>query len=168
MFDLIERAPGLSRDVGQTNPHEHGAGDMVSLNARLAALAALKPRELLELTVKLLDLPAQATRIVCRQRRVLSEVVGHDPVRAVCRHLDPEQCHPVMLRKSLDLNCLAMRRSPRAGLCRRFRRAKARCHGQRARPVLTGATRPSMPLHKAADRNGRSAAATIGARLSRT
>jgi len=111
VFDLVERTPGLSRDVGQTDPHEHGAGDMVSLDARLAALATLKARELLDLAVKLLDLPAQATRILCRRRRVLSELVGHDPVRAVCGHLDPEQLHLVMFRKALDFDRLAVRES---------------------------------------------------------
>jgi hypothetical protein len=51
---------------------------MVSLDARLAALAALKARELLELAVELLDLPAQATRVLCRLRGILSDV--YDPV----------------------------------------------------------------------------------------
>ncbi|MBK3824325.1 hypothetical protein G3A41_39975, partial [Paraburkholderia aspalathi] len=54
MFDLVERACGLSRDVGQPDPHQHGAGNMVSLDASLAALATLKTRELLEFAVKLL------------------------------------------------------------------------------------------------------------------
>lgn len=85
MFDLVERTLRLSRDVGQADLHQHGAGDMVSLDTRLAALATLKTLELLDLAVKLLDLPARATRILCRRRRVLSEVVGHDPVRAVAR-----------------------------------------------------------------------------------
>ena len=52
MFDLVERTLGLSRDVGQADPHQRGAGNMVSLDARLAALATLKARELLELAMR--------------------------------------------------------------------------------------------------------------------
>jgi len=111
VFDLIERPFRLSRDVGQTDPHQHGAGDMVSLDACLAALATLKTRELLELAMKLLDLPAQAARVLCRRRGILSEVVGHNPVRAVCRHLDPEQLHFVVFGKALDFDRLAVRES---------------------------------------------------------
>src|SRR5260370_1086146 len=84
---------------------------MVSLDACLAALATLKTRELLELAMKLLDLPAQAARVLCRRRGILSEVVGHNPVRAVCRHLDPEQLHFVVFGKALDFNRLAGRES---------------------------------------------------------
>ena len=111
VFDLIERTLCLPRDVGQTDPHQHGAGNMVSLDARLAALAFLKARQLLDFAVKLLDLPAQAARNFSSLRGVLSQVVGHDPVRAVCRHLDPEQFHFVMFRKALDLDRLAVRES---------------------------------------------------------
>jgi len=91
MFDAIDRAAGLPCDIGQTNPHQHGAGNVVALAAGLAALAALDPGELLRFTVKLLDLPAQAARVLCRLYRILSLVVRDDPVRAVGGHLYPEQ-----------------------------------------------------------------------------
>src|SRR5260370_9772883 len=84
---------------------------MVSLDACLAALATLKTRELLELAMKLLDLPAQAARVLCRRRGILSEVVGHNPVRAGCTHLDPEQLHFVAFGQSLDFDRLAVRES---------------------------------------------------------
>src|SRR6516225_154803 len=111
MFDAIARAAGLPRDIGQATPHQYGAGNVIALAAGLATLAALNTRELLRFTMKLLDLPAQAARVLCRLYRILSLVVRDDPVRAVCGHLDPEQLQLVMLRKTLDLDCLAVGKS---------------------------------------------------------
>ena len=64
------------------NPHQYGAGNMISLASGLSALAFFNTRQLLEFSVKLLDLPANATRLL--------RGVRHDPVRAVVGNLDPE------------------------------------------------------------------------------
>ncbi|MGF6905176.1 hypothetical protein P3T22_006467 [Paraburkholderia sp. GAS348] len=96
MFDLLEGTAGLPGDLSETNPYQYGAGDLIALDARFAALAALDPGQFFGLAMKLLDLPAQAARVLCGLRRILSEVVGDDPVRAACRHLNPEQVHVVM------------------------------------------------------------------------
>lgn len=111
MFDSIKCAASVPGNVGQANPHHYGASDVIALAAGLAALAALDARELLRFTVKLLDFPAQAARVLCRLYRILSLVVRDDPVRAMCGHRYPEQLHLVMLRKTLDLDCLAVRQS---------------------------------------------------------
>lgn len=69
VFDLIEGAAGLPGDLSETNPHEYGAGDVIAMDARFAALAALDPGQLFGFAMKLLDLPAQAARVLCGLRR---------------------------------------------------------------------------------------------------
>src|SRR6516225_4175519 len=59
MFDAIDRAAGLPRDIGQANPHQYGAGNVIALAAGLAALAALNTRELLRFTMKLVSRPEE-------------------------------------------------------------------------------------------------------------
>jgi hypothetical protein len=59
---------------------------------------------LLTFAVQLLDLPAEATYLLCHLGRILSAVVGHDPIRAVGRHLNPEQMHLVVFGKAFDLD----------------------------------------------------------------
>ncbi len=77
---------------------------MVALDTRLAALAPLQSRHLFAFAVQLLNLPAAATHLLCRLSGILSGVVSHDPVRAVGRHLNPEQTHLVVFREAFDLD----------------------------------------------------------------
>ena len=51
---------------------------MVSLNTRLSTLALFNPSELLEFSVKLLNLPANGTHFLCITRRILRQVIGDD------------------------------------------------------------------------------------------
>lgn len=60
MLDAVDGLLGLASEVGQAKPHEHGAGDVVALDARLAALVFLDAGVLFEFAVKLLDLPVHA------------------------------------------------------------------------------------------------------------
>ena len=115
MFHLIESPSGFDGDRFEPNPDQQGTADMIALNTRFAALAALQPGKLLAFTVQLLNLPTKATRLLCGLGRNLSRVVGHDPVRAVSRHLNPEQTHLVVFGKALDFDPLAgvqLRRLP--------------------------------------------------------
>ena len=57
MLDAIDGLLSLSGEVGQAQPDQHGAGDVIALDARLAALVFLDAGGLLEFAVKLLDLP---------------------------------------------------------------------------------------------------------------
>ena len=107
MFELVDGSPGLGGQVFEACPHEEGAGDVVALDAGLAALAGLQPRGLLGFAMRLLDLPAEAARLARRLRRILSQVVGHDPVRAVGGHLDPEQAQLVLFGKAVDFDGFA-------------------------------------------------------------
>lgn len=109
MLDAVDGLLGLPCDVGQAQPDEHGTGDMVSLDARLAALVFLDAGDLLEFAVKLLDLPAHATHLLYGSVRILSQVVGDDPIRAVGGYRNPEQFDLVVFRETLDLDELAMR-----------------------------------------------------------
>ncbi len=78
MFELIHRAACVCRQFFEPDPDQQRAPDVVALDARLATLAALQAGQLFPLAVQLLDLPAEAARFLCRLRRVLSQVVGHD------------------------------------------------------------------------------------------
>ena len=95
-------------------PDEESAGDVVALDVGLAALAGLQPRGLLGFAVRLLDLQAEAARLARRRRRILSQVVGDDPVRAVGGHLGPEQAQLVVFGKAFDFDRFARRQLHRA------------------------------------------------------
>lgn len=99
----------LPGDSSQANPNQHGASDVIALNPRLSALAALDPGELLSLSMKLLNLPAQGTRLLRAPRDVLSQVVRHDRVRAMGGHRNAEQLYLVLFGKPLDLDDLSVR-----------------------------------------------------------
>ena len=108
MLDAIEGLSGCACDVGQAKPDQHGAGNMVALNARLAALVFLNASQLLEFAVKLLNFPAHATHLLRGIQRILSQIVGYNPIRAVGRHRNPEQFYFVCLRKAFDLDGFAV------------------------------------------------------------
>ena len=54
----------FSRNSRHPNPHQNGAGNMISLASGLSALAFLNARQLFEFSVKLLDLPTDAAHIL--------------------------------------------------------------------------------------------------------
>ena len=83
MLNLINGTSGLISQVFEAQPDQQGTRNVIALHACFAALAGLDPRQLLELAVILLNLPAQRTRLLCTLRRVLSQIVSDDPVRAV-------------------------------------------------------------------------------------
>ena len=56
---------------------------MISLYSGLAALAFLNARHLFEFKVKLLNLPAQGTRLLRTLRAILGKIVRNDPIRGV-------------------------------------------------------------------------------------
>lgn len=58
---------------------------MVALDACQPTLATLNPSGLLGFTMKLLNLPTQATHLLYRRPVILSGVVGNDPIRALGR-----------------------------------------------------------------------------------
>ena len=60
MLDLTDGVSGLVGQSLEAHPDQDGATDVVSLDARPAALAGLDSGELLFFAVKLLDLPAPA------------------------------------------------------------------------------------------------------------
>jgi len=72
---LISEASDICESRPPLNPHQYGAGDVIALNARFAALAALDPGQLFGLAMKLLDLGArgaveQKTGLSMSARRV--------------------------------------------------------------------------------------------------
>jgi hypothetical protein len=81
---------------------------VIALNPGKPALAAFQTGDLFAFAVQLLDLPAIAAHLLRRRRRMLSTVVGHDPIRAVGRHLNPEPLPFVVFGKAFDLDGLAV------------------------------------------------------------
>src|SRR5215213_9169136 len=112
MFDLVKGLAGLPGDLFEAHPNQDGTGDMVADDTGLATLAAFQARELLGFAMKLLDFPAQARRLLCSLRVILSQVVGYDIIRAqwapVWRQHHPEEFHLMLFRKAFDLDQLAM------------------------------------------------------------
>jgi hypothetical protein len=76
MFDLVNCFTCFSGQCCQSNPNQHGAGDVISRNSGFSALAFFNTRELLEFSMKLLNFPAQGARILHALRRILVKVVA--------------------------------------------------------------------------------------------
>lgn len=93
MFDAISGLFCFSSKVCKANPDQHGASNMVTLDARLSTLVLFDAGELFDFPVKLLNFPTHATHLLCGMQRILSQVVGYYPIRAICGHLDPKQFH---------------------------------------------------------------------------
>ncbi len=106
MLDEVQGLVGFLVYVGQRRPNQKGAGNVVALNPSFSKLAAFKPGELFSFSVKLLNLPTPGAHCVCIRRRVLSEVVCHDKIRAASRHHKPEQFDPMPLGEIFDLDQL--------------------------------------------------------------
>jgi hypothetical protein len=71
LLDLIDSGRGRSSQFGQSDPDQYSACNVVSLNPRFAALTLLDPGDLLEFSVKLLNLPANGTHFLCIICRML-------------------------------------------------------------------------------------------------
>ena len=106
MFELINRAAGLCRQFFESDPHQKRAADVIALDARRTALAAFQPGHLFAFAVPLLNLPTEAARLLCGLGGILSQVIGHDVVRAVGRHRHPEELHLMGVREPFDLDPL--------------------------------------------------------------
>ena len=83
MFKLINGATSLRREFLEPDPDEESTANVIPLRTRFAALAAFQAGDLLAFAVQLLDLPAEAARLLCGLGGILSQVVRDDKVRAV-------------------------------------------------------------------------------------
>lgn len=108
MFDLINRPLSFMGYLLEPDPNQDGATDMISNNSSSAALATFQSGELFGLSVKLLNFPPQAARLLHSLGVVLSQVVGDDIIRALGRQLHPEQFHFVVFGKTLEIHHFAM------------------------------------------------------------
>ena len=109
MFDLINRLLSFLSNLFESDPHQDRTADMVADNSGFPTLTTFQSGELLGFSVKLLNLPAQATHFLYGLRVVLSHIVGDDIIRALGRQHHPEQFHFVILGKALELHHFAMR-----------------------------------------------------------
>ena len=100
-LNLVDSGVLLMRDFFEARPDQQGTRNVIALDARFATLALLDARQLLDLAVILLDLPAKSARLLCALGGVTSQIVGHDPFRAVRRHHNP--CEDTTTRKSFTL-----------------------------------------------------------------
>jgi len=64
VLNAVDSLLSLASEVGQPEPDQHGAGDVVALEACLAALVFLDAGGLFQFAVKLLDLPAHAAHLL--------------------------------------------------------------------------------------------------------
>ena len=108
LLDLINRLSGLVSDLFETDPDPDGATNVITLNAGLTALTAFNTRYLLAFTVKLLNLPALTTRLLCRLRFRLSQAVGGYILRALGGEHKPEQSQPMTFGKVFEVHKLAI------------------------------------------------------------
>ena len=106
MFDLIQGLSGFISFPSQVNPNEKGSTDVIVDNTRQTTLAFFKSRQLFRFTVKLFNLPAAATRLLCRRDVRLTQVVGNDIIRAL-RRCHPENFHLVMFRELVEFDLFA-------------------------------------------------------------
>ena len=108
VFELINGLTGLSCQVFKSNPDQQSTADMVALNAGFATLTTFQTCNLFAFSVQLLDFPAEATHLLGRLRGLSSRIIGHDPIRAMGRHLNPETLHLMVFGKTFDLDLFAM------------------------------------------------------------
>ena len=105
------RARSLSRDVGETDPHQHGAGDMVSLDAHLATLTLRKTDQLLDLSMKLISMPNE---FISSFLQVWSRTGAHRSAPVVIRPFS--RWSGSTEESGFQRIGIGMARSPRAGL----------------------------------------------------
>ena len=106
MFELIKR---LTRFIGfphQVNPYQKRSTDVIADDTRETTLAFFQTRQLFCLTVTLFNLPAAATHLLCRRDIGLTQVVGHDIIRAPRRH-HPENFHLLIFRELVEFDLFA-------------------------------------------------------------
>ena len=89
VLDLIDRPVSFVCELFETNPDEKRTTNMIADDPDFPALASFDASQLLGLIVKLLDLPAHASHFLDDLRVVLSQVVGHEIVRALGRQHHP-------------------------------------------------------------------------------
>ncbi len=82
---------------------------MIALDSSHSTLTTLKPCYLFDFAMQLLNLPTNGTHLLGVIGRVLSGVVGHDIIRAVCRNHEPEQLQAMPTRKVFDVDVLTAR-----------------------------------------------------------
>ena len=106
MFELIKR---LTRFIGfpyQVNPYQKRSTDVIADDTRETTLAFFQTRQLFCLTVTLFNLPTAATHLLCRRDIGLTQVVGHDIIRAP-RRRHPENFHLLIFRELVEFDLFA-------------------------------------------------------------
>ena len=93
MLDPMNRSLCFLGNLFEPHPDQNGTADMVTDNPCFPALTALQSSELFGFSVKLLNLPPQATHLLYNLRVILSQVVRDDLVRAQGRQHHSEQIH---------------------------------------------------------------------------
>lgn len=131
MLYFIDRLLGLRGHLFQTNPDQHGTSDMIPLNPFFAALAGFNPRHLFGLPMKLLNLPAKATRLLDGLHGILSHVVRDDIVRALGRKQQAEN-------RSKEPSCQTRKRVSSRKLSQAQQRHWERARQRSSKPLAKG------------------------------
>ena len=93
MLNLIDGALSLIGHLLETHPHQESAGDVIAEDAIESALAVTQARQLFDFTMKLLNLVAPTTHLLCRRRPVLSQIVGNDEIALSGRKVKAKEFH---------------------------------------------------------------------------
>ncbi len=83
VLNLVDGGLPLVSHFLEARPDQQRARDVVALDARFATLTLLDARQLLDFSVILLNLPTKGARLLRARSRILSQLVGYDPFRAV-------------------------------------------------------------------------------------
>ena len=104
MLQAINCLLGIRSDLFEMHPNQNGTGAMVSNNSGFATLATFQTSQLLGFTMKLLDLPTEATHFLYSLRVVLRHIVCDNIVRALGGKHYSEKFHFMRARKALDFD----------------------------------------------------------------
>jgi hypothetical protein len=83
MYDLINGLMSFLSDLSESGLNQDSTADLVSDNPGFTTLATFTTGKLLGFSMKLLDLPTEATRFLYSLCIVLSQVVGNDILHAL-------------------------------------------------------------------------------------
>ena len=106
MLDLIDSAGRSMSNMLKANPNQKGTRDVVANDAFEAALAATQTSELFDFTMNLLNLVTPTTRLLCRWRPALSQIVGNDEIALPGREVEAKEFHREV-RSSLEMDQFA-------------------------------------------------------------
>lgn len=101
MFNLINSLLSFLGNLFKSELHRERTADVVTVNSGFTSLTTFQYGKSFGLAVKLLNLPAQATRILYGLRVALSKIVGYDINSVSGKQNHTKQFHFMVFWKAL-------------------------------------------------------------------